>query len=194
MSKQFDYFIFYKPYQVLSQFSPEIGKETLKNYVNVKKNIYPVGRLDFDSEGLLLLTNDKTINSLVLHPTQHFEKEYYVQVEGTPTKEALHKLSAGITITINATSYTTQPCVVKIIDTPNIEPRNPPIRIRENIPTTWLSLIISEGKNRQVRKMTAAIGYPTLRLVRWRIGTLQLQGLKPGQLLAISKNRIANKS
>lgn len=179
------YFIFYKPYQVLSQFSAEGNKETLKNYCKVAADVYPVGRLDYDSEGLLLLTNNPSINNQLLHPSSKHQKEYYVQVEGAPTQIALLKLMQGIPISINGKQHKTLPCTATIIPTPNIAERNPPIRYRANIPTTWLSIIIVEGKNRQIRKMTAAIGYPTLRLLRWRINNITLKNLEVGTCLPV---------
>jgi 23S rRNA pseudouridine2457 synthase len=180
MQNKFLYFIHYKPFEVLSQFSADGDKETLKNYCKVPLNVYPVGRLDYDSEGLLLLTNDTSINKKLLHPNSKYEKEYWVQVEGIPNKEALTQLQNGLVITVNGKKHTTLPCKAFIINTPDIPDRHKPIRFRASIPTSWLRIIITEGKNRQVRKMTAAIGYPTLRLIRWRINNITLENLQPG--------------
>jgi len=177
------YFIVYKPFQVLCQFSSTEGKLCLKDFFSVPKNVYPVGRLDYDSEGLLLLTNDASLNKKILNPTSKLEKEYWVQVDGAITIDAIQQLQEGVAINVNGAKYTTKPCKAKLIQqVPNMPERIPPIRFRKNIPTSWLSLIITEGKNRQVRKMTAAVGFPTLRLLRYRIGTITLNGLLPGEM------------
>jgi 23S rRNA pseudouridine2457 synthase len=167
---------------VLSQFSEDRDKKTLAHYFSsISKDIYPVGRLDYDSEGLLLLTNDKELNHQLLDPKFKHKRTYWVQVEGEPTKEALHNLTAGVTINVNGKKHTTAPAKVSAFSDPPILPeRNPPIRFRKNIPTSWISLTLTEGKNRQVRKMTAAIGYPTLRLVRYSISKINIEGLEPG--------------
>lgn len=177
----FRYFIFYKPFQVLTQFSPEENKNTLSDYIkNIPRDIYPVGRLDFDSEGLLLLTNDKLLTGKLLEPRYEHERTYYVQVEGIPDESALQQLRNGVEINVNGTMYRTKKAKAFLIDIPVLPERNPPIRFRKNIPTTWLSLTLTEGKNRQVRKMTAAIGFPTLRLVRYSIGEVTIDELLPG--------------
>jgi 23S rRNA pseudouridine2457 synthase len=174
-------FIFYKPFNVLCQFSPEANKQTLADYLDVPKDVYPVGRLDYDSEGLLLLTNDKSLNAKLLNPSNAHEREYWVQVEGAITEKALQQLSSGVTISIDGKQHDTLPAKAAFLpDEPALPPRNPPIRFRKNIPVSWISLTLHEGKNRQVRRMTAAVGFPTLRLVRWRIGKLTLEGLQPG--------------
>jgi len=185
----FDYYFFYKPFQVLSQFSEAADKKTLKDFFsNIKKEVYPVGRLDYDSEGLLLLTNDKKLNHLLLHPTFSHEREYWVQVEGIPDNAALHQLQNHIVIHVNGQDYTTKKAYASIMNPPpEIPERNPPIRFRKNIPTSWLSLTLSEGKNRQVRKMTAAAGYPTLRLIRHRIGNFTTTGMQPGDIVHIRR-------
>lgn len=185
MHPTFDYYLFYKPYQVLCQFSPEENKQTLADFFSeIKKDVYPVGRLDYDSEGLLLLTNDKQLNHQLLNPKFIHSREYWPQVEGVPTQEALQQLKRGVTITVDGKPYNTKPAKdVAIIDNPIVAERNPPIRFRKNIPTTWLSLTIIEGKNRQVRKMTAAIGFPTLRLIRYRIGNVSIDGMQPGDII-----------
>lgn len=181
------YYIIYKPYQVLSQFSAIAGKLTLSDFFAVEKDVYPVGRLDYDSEGLLLLTNDKRLNHRWLHPSAKVEKEYYVQVEGELTALALQQLERGVTISIDGTPYKTLPAKARLLPTPpQLPERNPPIRYRAHIPTSWISLTISEGKNRQVRRMTAAVGFPTLRLVRWRQGHLSIEGMQPGSIQKIN--------
>lgn len=176
------YIIFYKPYQVLSQFSPEGGKKTLKDYFpHLEKDIYPVGRLDFDSEGLLLLTNDKILNHQLLDPTYAHKRTYWVQVDGAITQETLNHLQKGVVIQIDGKPYKTKPAVAQLLEEePDVPERNPSIRYRKNIPTSWIALTLTEGKNRQVRRMTAAVGFPTLRLIRYSIGKVTLNGLQPG--------------
>ena len=176
------YFVFYKPFQVLSQFSPEGEKITLAKYFpNFSKNIYPVGRLDYDSEGLLILTDDKPLTHLLLDPEFAHPRTYWVQVEGTITRHAIQQLEQGVTINIDGKPYRTKKAKAKILNTPpDVAERNPPIRFRKNIPTSWLALTLTEGKNRQVRRMTAATGFPTLRLIRYAIGKVTIDGMAPG--------------
>ena len=190
----FQYFIVYKPYQVLSQFSAEENKQTLKNYFDVAKNVYPVGRLDYDSEGLLILTNDTSLNHRLLHPSFLHEREYYVQVDGNITQRALQLLQNGVDINIDGKNYHTKKCIANLFETaPKIPLRIPPIRCRKEIPTPWIQLILTEGKNRQVRKMTAKIGFPTLRLIRFRIENITLENMKPGDMIKLSKQAIYKK-
>lgn len=185
------YYLIYKPFQVLCQFSPVAGKETLADHFDFPKDVYPIGRLDFDSEGLLLLSNDKSLNAKLLEPGKAHEREYWVQVEGAITPEALSQLSSGVIINIDGKAYNTLPAYAMAIKgEPKLPARNPPIRFRQNIPTSWLSLALREGKNRQVRRMTAAVGFPTLRLVRWRFGNLTASGLEPGDYRIISKGML----
>ena len=187
----FRYFIIYKPFQVLTQFSASEGKKTLKDFFKVPPDVYPVGRLDFDSEGLLMLTNDNSLKHKLTDPSFNHEKEYWAQVEGQINEEAIVKLEAGVTISIDGKSYRTKPARAHIISPePKVHFRNPPIRFRMNIPTSWLSLTITEGKNRQVRKMTAAVGFPTLRLIRHRIGSIDFGDLKPGEMLELSRAEV----
>jgi len=177
------YFLIYKPYLMLSQFSREGDKQTLADLeFDFPGDVYPVGRLDADSEGLLLLTNDKQLNHRLLNPKFRHNRTYYVQVDGALTNEATEQLSAGVTIMVDGKSYRTLPANAKILPKPDLPARNPPIRYRANIPTSWLSISLHEGKNRQVRKMTAAVGFPTLRLVRWSIETLTAGGMQPGDV------------
>lgn len=178
------YHLFYKPYEVLCQFSPEDEKKTLAHFLpHFEKNIYPVGRLDFDSEGLLLLTNDKKITHRLLDPSFEHPRTYWVQVEGIITEEAIQQLQQGVSINVNGKHYTTKPAIAKkFTEAPVVPERNPPIRFRQNIPTSWLSLTLTEGKNRQVRRMTAVTGFPTLRLIRYRIGNYTIQGMQPGDI------------
>lgn len=181
------YFIVNKPYGVLSQFTDGNGRRTLSDIYKFPKDVYPVGRLDMDSEGLLLLTNDKELNHLLLNPKFRHEREYYAQVEGIPDAAAADKLRNGIMIE----NKKTLPAKFKILDkAPEFPERIPPIRERKNIPTTWISLTLIEGRNRQVRKMTAAAGYPTLRLARVRIENIYLNTLKPGEVKELDNNII----
>ena len=177
-----EYFIFHKPFQVLSQFSVEGDKKTLSVFFSeISKNIYPVGRLDFDSEGMLLLTDDKTLTHQLLDPMFAHPRTYWVQVEGAINEDAIKKLEQGVMISIDGKKHRTKKAEAMIFnESPNVAERNPPIRYRKNIPTSWISLTLTEGKNRQVRKMTAAVGYPTLRLIRHAIGKLTIDGIAPG--------------
>ena len=186
MKNQPKYFLLNKPYGVLTQFTDKENRPTLSSLYKFPKDVYPVGRLDLDSEGLLLLTNDKSLTNFLLNPKFKHEREYFVQVEGVPTEEAIKKLCDGVIIE----NRKTLPAKVKLIEDPNFEKRNPTIRERKNIPTSWLSITIYEGRNRQVRRMTAAVGYPTLRLVRVRIENLFLGNLKSGEVRKLTTDEI----
>jgi len=182
------YFIIYKPYLVQSQFSPVDGKQTLADFFDVPTDVYPVGRLDHDSEGLLILTNDKQLNHRLLHPTFKHEREYWVQVDGAITDDAIHQLSKGVNITVDGKQYHTASAkIFRFSQAPIVPPRTPPIRFRKEIPAPWISIQLTEGKNRQVRKMTASVGFPTLRLIRHRIEQLTIDGMQPGDLVSLSK-------
>ncbi|MAY02111.1 MAG: hypothetical protein CMQ38_03915 [Gammaproteobacteria bacterium] len=174
--------LFNKPFNVLCQFTEETnsrqGSRTLADFIQIK-HVYPAGRLDKDSEGLVLLTDDGKLQHRIATPERKMSKSYWVQVEGDIDDEAISKLQRGVTLKDGLT----RPAEAKKIPTPQLWPRTPPIRERKNIPTSWLSLTIAEGKNRQVRRMTAAVGFPTLRLVRYRIGSWTLDGIEPGQYI-----------
>lgn len=170
--------LFNKPFNVLCQFTPEPNgptRPTLKDYIDVQ-GVYPAGRLDTDSEGLLLLTDDGRLQARIADPRFKMPKTYLAQVEGEPDEAALDTLRRGVTLKDGRTL----PAEVERIDDPALWPRDPPVRFRKTVTDCWISLTIREGKNRQVRRMTAAVGHPTLRLVRWRIGDWTLEGVEPG--------------
>lgn len=188
------YFIIYKPYLVLSQFTSEKEQQNLSHFFPVPKDVYAVGRLDADSEGLLILTNDKTLNHRLLNPKFEHEREYWVQVDGAITDEALRHLQQGVDISVDGKMHRTKPCLVKRLSTDSKVPvRNPAIRFRKEIPAPWISLILTEGKNRQVRKMTAKVGYPTLRLIRQRIVNIELGDMQPGDMIELPQKVIYKK-
>jgi len=169
--------LFNKPFQVLSQFTPQDDKRTLADYINVR-SVYAAGRLDYDSEGLMLLTDDGALQARIANPRYRLVKTYLAQVEGIADDHALRMLAAGVALKDGPT----RPARVEALDEPAwLWPRCPPIRERRNIPTQWLRLEISEGRNRQVRRMTAAVGHPTLRLIRIGIGDWTIEGLAPGE-------------
>ncbi len=172
--------LFNKPFRVLSQFTGKGDKKTLADYVDID-NVYAAGRLDYDSEGLLVLTDDGKLQQRIADPRYGKEKEYWVQVEGVPGRKDLDRLRKGVRLKDGLT----RPARVRLIDPPDVWQRVPPIRERKNIPTSWLNLAISEGRNRQVRRMTAHIGYPTLRLIRHRIGDWSLKQMEIGTYVVI---------
>ncbi len=168
---------FNKPFGVICKFRPEQGRRTLADFISIT-DVYPAGRLDTDSEGLLLLTDSGVLQARISSPSHKLPKVYWAQMEGEPTAAALLALRNGITLS----DFRTQPADARLIDAPdNHWPRDPPIRHRAKIPTSWLELTLREGKNRQIRRMTASTGFPTLRLVRARIGRVSVEGLAPGE-------------
>lgn len=168
--------LFNKPHGVISQFSPEGGHKTLKDFIAVR-DVYPAGRLDTDSEGLLLLTDDGMLQAHLSSPKFKQPKTYWVQVEGLVTEEALSNLRRGVELNDGLTL----PAEAKVIAEPTLWPRDPPVRFRKAIPTSWLALTIREGRNRQVRRMTAHVGFPTLRLVRYSVGEWTIDELATGE-------------
>jgi len=188
MASHSRYIIFFKPYGVLSQFTRREGYLSLADFGPFPGDVYPVGRLDADSEGLLLLTNDNAVKWRMTDPRFGHPRTYLVQVERLPGEETLKRLRTGVPIGDNLTRQ----AVVRVLESdPNLPPRPVPIRFRKTVPTFWLEITLREGRNRQVRKMTAAIGHPTVRLVRTHLGVLSLEGLLPGQSRSLLDGEIA---
>lgn len=188
------YILFYKPFQVLTQFSKEGDKKTLADYFfSLPKDVYPVGRLDYDSEGLLLLTNDKQVTQKLLEPKYKHSRTYWVQVEGIFSEAAMNQLQEGVVINVNGKQHKTAPAKVDVMkQEPKVPDRLPPIRYRKNIPTSWIAITLTEGKNRQVRKMTAAVGFPTLRLIRYSIGKETIEGMNAGDSRTLTVREVNN--
>jgi 23S rRNA pseudouridine2457 synthase len=183
------YFIIYKPFGVVSQFSGE--GPTLASLGAFPKEVYPVGRLDKDSEGLLIITDDKWLNHHLLNPRFGHQRTYFAQVEGIPTPESLKKLQSGVMINVDGKDYKTKQALAKILDpSPDLPDRDPPIRYRASIPDTWIQLTLIEGKNRQVRKMTAAVGFPTLRLIRFSMEKITIEGFQPGEIREMDQESV----
>ena len=188
------YFIIYKPYLVLSQFTSQQGQQTLADFFPVPKDVYPVGRLDHDSEGLLILTNDAALNHRLLNPAFEHERGYWVQVDGAINNEAIQQLASGVEINVDGKLYKTKRCTARLLDNAiQVPERNPPIRFRKEIPAPWIELILKEGKNRQVRKMTAKVGFPTLRLIRHSIENLELGTMQPSDMISLNQKTIYKK-
>lgn len=187
-------YLIYKPYLMHSQFSRELPAHTTLADLDFEfpKDVYPIGRLDADSEGLLLLSNDKSLNKKILDPLEKVPKTYWVQVEGIPDEASLQRLREGVMISVKGKKHITAPAVLSLLsEAPDLPERQPPIRFRKNVPDAWLSISITEGKNRQVRKMLAAIGFPVLRLVRaqllhFQLGAGSLQKMQAGEILQVN--------
>lgn len=193
MNKGCQYFIIHKPFKVLSQFSDEAGNPGLRSaFPDLPKGIYPVGRLDLDSEGLLLLTDDKGLNHRLLNPKFEHWRTYWVEVDGDVKKETLQKLEKGMEITVNGKTHRTKPAKVSVIQV-EIPEREPPVNYKKHPLRSWLQISLSEGKNRQVRKMTAKAGHPTLRLLRVAIEDVRLGDLPAGSFIQLSKSSIYKK-
>ncbi|HHZ81898.1 MAG TPA: pseudouridine synthase [Flavobacteriales bacterium] len=186
------YYLLHKPFGMLSQFTREGGHPSLADVdFEFESDVYSVGRLDTDSEGLLLLTNDKRLNSELLSPENGHPRTYHAQVEGAPELTDVRKLQNPMKLKIKGKEFTTRPCRVSIIEPrPDYVDRLPPVRVRKSIPDTWISITLTEGKNRQVRRMTAGTGFPTLRLIREAIGPFKLKGLKAGEVREISEEEV----
>lgn len=183
-----DYFAIYKPYGMISQFSQEGDHPTLATLGRFKRDVYPVGRLDTDSEGLLIMTNDTRLNARLLEPRYKHKRAYHIQVEGAPNQLAIEQLKAGVSFTHQGKPFFSQSTDARILlDPPEYPERIPPIRTRLSVPTHWIELKLVEGKNRQVRKMTAAVGLPTLRLIRFAIEDINLAGMQPGEVKRYSQ-------
>mgnify|MGYP006276584505 CR=1 FL=1 len=178
---------FWKPYRVLTQFTDDDdGRETLADYIDVP-HVYAAGRLDYDSEGLMILTDDGDLNHQLTHPKYGHPRTYWAQVERIPDEDALNQLRRG---GIPIKNYKTRPAQADLIPEPDLPDRDPPIRYRKNVPDTWLELTLTEGKKRQVRRMTAAVGHPTLRLVRAKIGNLTLAGMQAGKYYELTPQEL----
>ena len=173
--------LFNKPFNVLCQFTDTENRQTLKDFINIP-NVYPAGRLDKDSEGLLILTDDGAFQHKIAHPINKTKKTYWALVEGVPNQDAIEKLRKGVELKDGFTL----PAECSIMETPDIEPRVPPVRFRKTITDTWISITIQEGKNRQVRRMCAAVGFPVLRLIRYQIGSWTLDDIKSGEFKAFT--------
>jgi len=187
------YYLINKPYGVLSQFTSEGGNPGLGTLYQLSKDVYPVGRLDKDSEGLLLLTNDKTINHKLLDPKYEHERVYWVEVENRPDSKTLKKLSEGVEINLKGKIHKTKQCGVKILENLEMMEREPPVNRKKHPITCWLEIRLTEGKNRQVRRMTAKIGHPTLRLIRFAIENLELGKLEVSGIVEIPKSEVYDK-
>ncbi|MFN5355849.1 MAG: pseudouridine synthase [Bacteroidota bacterium] len=184
------YFLLYKPFGVLSQFTEENGHPALGSLFDFPKRAYPVGRLDLDSEGLLVLTDDPTLNARLLDPKRDHSRTYLVLVEGLIDDAAIRKLEEGVELRIDGRNFKTAKARASLIPPPEVPERIPPVRFRKTVPDSWISLSLNEGKNRQVRRMTAAVGFPTLRLIRWAIGNLQMEDPKPGKVLEFTREEL----
>jgi len=189
----FKYYIFYKPFYVLSQFSKKDERLCLSDFIKIDKDCYPIGRLDYDSEGLLIITNDKYLHKIITSTKYKVKKTYLVQVEGLINDFAINELFNGVIIKVKNKNFKVKADSIIRLETIILPERRPSIRFRKNIPTSILEIVLTEGKNRQIRKMTAKVGFPTLRIIRTKINNLTLENLEAGDLLEVSQNTIYNK-
>ena len=186
------YFLIHKPFKVLSQFTDEDGNPGLNSIFNLPKDVYPVGRLDLDSEGLLILTNDRSLNNRLLNPKNNHHRTYWVEVDGVPNDQSLDLLRNGVEINVNGKKHMTKGAAVSVIN-PIVAQRQPPVNVAKHPSRTWLEITLTEGKNRQVRRMTAKVGHPTLRLLRVAIEEVKLGGLEVGGIVQLSEKAIIKK-
>ena len=193
MASNLRYYIINKPYKVLSQYTDDADNKGLGSIISIPKGIYSVGRLDLDSEGLLILTNDKKLNQALLNPENEHKRTYHVEVEGIPSSSTLKALSNGLCIKVNGKSFMTKKAEISALIDYQLPERIPPVNRVKHPQTSWIELILTEGKNRQVRKMTAKVGHPTLRLLRVAIENLTIHQLRPGQFKTIPKNVLYKK-
>ncbi len=193
MSSQYTYYRIYKPYGMLSQFTPEGNKPALGSLLKFPLDCYPVGSLETEAEGLLILTNDRKVSQKFLDSKAEHKQTYFVQVDGAITEEAIEKLSIGVEVKIEGKSFNTQPANVKIIEEPKLPSRNPPVRFRKTVPTTWIRITLIESKNKQVRQMASAVGFPALRIVRFAFEKLDIGEMNSGDVMELSRNDVYNK-
>jgi 23S rRNA pseudouridine2457 synthase len=193
MNNQYSYYLVYKPYGMLSQFTPEGNKPALSSLLKFPLDCYPVGQLETESEGLLLLTNDKKVSQKFLNPTVEFKRTYLVQVDGDITEEALQKLRDGVDVKVEGKIFNSKNAVVEKIETPVLPPRNPPVRFRKTVPTSWISITLTEQKNKQVRSMLSAVGFPALRIVRQKMGNLELREMLSGDVIELESAEVYEK-
>jgi len=188
------FYLIYKPYGINSQFSGDYNLKSIMGLEDVSIDVYPVGRLDRESEGLLILTNEKSLNDILIGPANLVHKEYWVQVDGAINEEVIHKLISGLSLKLpGGKVHKCAPALAKRMNPPAIPEREPPVRFRKSIPTSWISITLQEGKNHQVRRMTAAVGFPTLRLIRIKLGPFELPEWEPGAVQLIPENEVVNR-
>ena len=193
MSNLYSYFIVYKPYGMLSQFTPEGNKPALSSLLKFPLDCYPVGKLETECEGLLLLTNDKKISQKFLNPTVEFKRTYYVQVDGAINEEAITRLAMGVDVKVEGKIFNSKNAIVSKIDEPSLPPRVPPVRFRKTVPTSWINITLVEQKNKQVRQMMGAVGFPALRIVRIKMGNLELPEMLSGDVIELKSAEVYEK-
>lgn len=193
MSSLHNYFVVYKPYGMLSQFTSEGNKPALSSLFKFPLDCYPVGQLETDSEGLLLLTNDKKVSQKFLNPTVEFKRTYFVQVDGDISQEAIEKLRAGFEVKVEGKIVKTGKATVEKIEEPSLPLRNPPVRFRKTVPTSWISITLTEQKNKQVRAMLSGVGFPALRIVRIKMGNLEISSMLSGDVIEMKNTEVYGK-